>query len=132
LPSEETHVQQACHNRRLARTISRSDYPDWAATVIFYAAVHYVEAVLARHAAPPDDQPSSHADRMRAMNNDLRHFTKRVRRCYRRLLDKSHDARYEDWRSLGGFAQSDISALYLGALVPLAREMRKALRQRPT
>lgn len=95
---------------------------------MFYAAVHYVEAVLARHGAPPEDQPSSHADRSRAMSRDPRHCTAQVRKRFRRLRDKSHEARYQDWRSLGGFTASDISGLYVRKLVPLAREMRNALR----
>lgn len=44
------HVKQAEHNGSLATklvSVSPIEYKDWAITIAFYAAIHYVEAYLA-------------------------------------------------------------------------------------
>jgi|SRR6185437_14924822 len=40
------HIKQWSHNRKFAKTIDRS-FPDWQINVIFYAALHAVDAALA-------------------------------------------------------------------------------------
>ena len=46
MATAEEHKQQALHNERFLATIDRDEYPDWAATVIFYAAVHRVQMLF--------------------------------------------------------------------------------------
>jgi hypothetical protein len=49
MPGESVHQQQAVHNRNFFTEfrLAQSDYTDWAATVLFYTALHLVEAFLA-------------------------------------------------------------------------------------
>jgi len=42
MPQDFVHQFQAEHNERSANFV-RSDYPDWAVTMCFYAAIHWVE-----------------------------------------------------------------------------------------
>jgi hypothetical protein len=54
LPSKDEHLKQAQHNEQLADALSKGAYIDWAVTVLFYAALHYVDAVLAVSQVNPD------------------------------------------------------------------------------
>lgn len=49
MPSRERHLSQANGNERFLGTfdLKQTPYPDWAITVAFYAAVHWVEAYFA-------------------------------------------------------------------------------------
>ena len=38
------HLKQATHNKNAALKAAQSGYPDWAVTMCFYAALHYVKA----------------------------------------------------------------------------------------
>ena len=51
------HILQAQHNEELARKLVEDGYQfkDWAVTALFYAAVHYFEALL--HQEPPFTYP---------------------------------------------------------------------------
>ena len=40
------HRKQAEHNERFLDTLNKQQFPDWAATVIFYAAVHRVQRLF--------------------------------------------------------------------------------------
>jgi hypothetical protein len=46
----EEYLQQARHNSELAADIrkNQTEYLDWAATSLFYSAVHYVNAYFAK------------------------------------------------------------------------------------
>jgi len=47
MPTEDHHLVQARHNEEFVQhLISTPRFSDWAATGIFYAAVHYVEAAF--------------------------------------------------------------------------------------
>ena len=94
------YVQQAAHNLELATYLrkNRSDCLDWAATCLFYAAVHYVNAYLRKSniQIPRRHRGSEKAKtegRLNIIQQDqtLRH----VYINYRHLDDESRDARYE-------------------------------------
>lgn len=82
------HLAQARANRAFyEELLDRPEYHDWALTVLFYAALHYVDAFL----SPRD--PPNHWER-----NKLFAATPALRALwpkYRRLQDRSQDARYE-------------------------------------
>ena len=83
------HAQQAERNEQFfIRSLSPSSFFDWSVTALFYSALHYVDAYLARL----NIHPSSHKDRnwRVAQLPSLR----RVRQEYMHLLDRSIDARY--------------------------------------
>jgi len=89
MPGSADHVAKAEHNESFAAWLlaaRKPEYHDWVLVGSFYAAVHWVEAVLARH----HHHSASHADRADGIR---RHF----RVCYgpyRYLKDVSMSARY--------------------------------------
>ena len=89
MPDTVAHREQAEHNLRMYDSMDRSAYSDWAATVLFYAALHYVDAFLARKL---HYHPRGHADRDKLLHTV--HALKKIRVEYRELKDCSHNARY--------------------------------------
>jgi len=49
LPSRDEHLAQAAKNRKLAETLAKTEFLDWAVTIYFYVAVHDIESYLAIH-----------------------------------------------------------------------------------
>jgi hypothetical protein len=93
------YVAQAVHNIAFAADIRTNQhaYIDWAATCLFYAAVHYVNAYFVkssiaiprRHSSPDPRNPG----RMNIVQQDP--SLKAIYAPYRHLDDESRDARYE-------------------------------------
>lgn len=49
MPSLLAHLWQAGHNEKLAKELVESmTYKDWATTITYYAAIHYVEAAFSQ------------------------------------------------------------------------------------
>ena len=102
MPSLREHLEKSKHNETLADLLAtKNDYFDWAVTVLFYAALHYVDAVLSVSRL----DPLNHAQRHSAMgaNDTLR----RIFPEYRNLETMSRNARYfalpiraADWKSM--------------------------------
>lgn len=102
MPSLAAHLEKSKHNETLAEFLAtKTQYFDWAVTILFYAAVHYVDAVLSVSRL----DPLSHEQRHSAMgvNDTLR----RIFPEYRNLETMSRNARYfalpiraEDWKSV--------------------------------
>ncbi|MBM4033487.1 MAG: hypothetical protein FJ291_17125 [Planctomycetes bacterium] len=88
MATREKHLAQAGANRAFyEELLDRPQYRDWAVTALFYAAVHYVDAFLhPRH--PADHGTRNHLIRTSPLLQPL--YVK-----YRRLQDRSQDARYE-------------------------------------
>jgi hypothetical protein len=91
MPTRDEHLRQAEQNESLADGLRGRD-PGWAITVLFYAAVHYVEAYLDWSYAVHGCQQHSvdHFDREQAMGKYFAHVGKHYRPMYR----KSREARY--------------------------------------
>ena len=49
MPSRDEHLAQAAKNRKLAETLAKTEFLDWAVTIYFYVAVHVIESYLAIH-----------------------------------------------------------------------------------
>ena len=88
MPLQSEHITKAERNEKLAETLFRTSYIEWAVTVLFYAAVHYVDAILAASGLHPD----SHGQREDAINANPTLMT--VRPQYRILDTLSRNARY--------------------------------------
>lgn len=86
MATPDEHRQQAEHNREFLKTIDKSLFPDWAATVIFYIALHEVQMML--QSKGYDLQ--NHRDR----NRRLRESFRDVWRQYSRLYNFSRLSRY--------------------------------------
>jgi len=48
MPNEQSHLDLAKRNETFLQSINSSTFPDWVVTVAFYAALHYIDAFLAR------------------------------------------------------------------------------------
>jgi len=88
LPIQPEHISKAERNEKFAETVSKTAYLDWAVTVYFYAALHYVDAVLAVSGIHPD----SHTQRVDAIGANITLSV--VRPEYRLLETLSQNARY--------------------------------------
>ncbi|MGD0510703.1 MAG: hypothetical protein ABSA33_02585 [Candidatus Micrarchaeaceae archaeon] len=86
----QDHVNQAKFNEQLVSFLEGTAYPDWRATVVFYAAVHYVQAYFS--SLTPPLKFSRHKDRDTAIEND-KHVSA-IWNNYRSLKDWSREARY--------------------------------------
>jgi len=84
------HIRKARNNEVFATTFwpARSRYADWAITVYFYAAVHFVEAYF----ATIEIHCNNHGQRNQEV---AKRFPRRIASHYLRLYRESRRARYE-------------------------------------
>ncbi len=98
MPTSSEHLNWAQQNESLVSIFELTDAFEvtWAITVVFYAAVHYVDAYLVKFKY---NKPIDHAQRDSMIIKDD-HLTT-IWRDYKRLKDLSRAARYEcaDFRS---------------------------------
>ncbi|MBM4041274.1 MAG: hypothetical protein FJ290_22455 [Planctomycetes bacterium] len=88
MTTREQHLAQAKANKAFyEELLDRPEYHDWALTVLFYAALHYVDAFL----YPSDPPDHSTRNKLISRSPTLRSLYRK----YRRLQDRSQDARYE-------------------------------------
>jgi hypothetical protein len=87
MPTKSEHEVKAKNNRDFLATIDRQQFPTWAATVAFYAAMHLVEAI---RASSQHGHSASHNDRL--MYVQASHPM--IHSDYQALLNVSMLARY--------------------------------------
>ena len=88
------HINKALHNEAFIEqfNLPDSDFPDWAVTVISYAALHYVDALLAKSfgSFPKNHgERSSYVCRQPALQNNIGND-------YEDLKNDGAEARYTD------------------------------------
>ena len=93
MPTVTGHLSWAQGNEKFAGSFYLDDQIEinWAITVLFYSAVHYVDAYLVRH---NDKQPDRYGRDGAIMRDDNLFF---IWRHYKRLKDMSRSARYGFW-----------------------------------
>jgi hypothetical protein len=91
LARSSDHVKQAESNEKLASHLEKTPYADWRCTVLFYAALHYIQAYFGSQ--NPALVFERHSDRDTAILEDSQ--IKPIRRDYRALKDWSQNARYK-------------------------------------
>jgi hypothetical protein len=96
----EEYLQQARRNSEFAANIRENhvEYLDWAATCLFYSAVHYVDAYLVKVGIPIPRRHSSGGDPKNLGRTNIvqqESSLKTIYIHYRHLDDESRDARYE-------------------------------------
>jgi hypothetical protein len=101
MPSEDAHVSAALANAGLARKLLDESYTSWAVVLAFYAALHWVEAYLAR--IPAHSTSHKTQDTALATFQDLMP----IRSEYEALHTKADRARY----NLGTFTASEVESL---------------------
>ncbi|HBL10114.1 MAG TPA: hypothetical protein DD379_01520 [Cyanobacteria bacterium UBA11162] len=98
MASPQIHLEQAEHNERAASSV-KLDYPDWAVTMYFYSALHWVEWYARLNgcdiAREYDSGRSKHDSRQQYVNQlakELGHPS--LRKAYQNLEIDSRKARY--------------------------------------
>jgi hypothetical protein len=101
LPSKEDHIAKAEGNSTLALSMALDSQPkiDWALVILFYAAMHYVEAYL----ATVGQHLRSHTTRDKFVGRDAR--LRRIYSEYQDLKYYGYNARYE----MQEFTASDVT-----------------------
>ncbi|BAZ81403.1 hypothetical protein PN497_10975 [Sphaerospermopsis kisseleviana CS-549] len=96
----DIYLEQAKSNEKAARSIE-ADYPDWAVTMCFYAALHWVEYyacvsgfdIHAEYKA--DDKESLHTSRRKYVDDISQELgNPNLRKAYAYLEQESRKARY--------------------------------------
>jgi hypothetical protein len=94
MATSSQHILRWKHNRELIPKIP-NDYSDWIVTVVFYTALHAVEAVLAKDGL----DITSHRDRNKLLSTTGRY--EYIRKHYMQLYSLSQTTRYmvqpESW-----------------------------------
>jgi hypothetical protein len=103
MPNKDEHIEKARGNEAFAASITPDNQPriDWKLIVVFYAAMHYVEAYLAKAMAA---HLRSHTARDSYMGRDSN--LKRIYSEYQDLKYFGYSARYE----MCGLTRDDITA----------------------
>ncbi len=91
MPNRQRHLTKARENENLADTMASlpDRHTDWEVTMLFYSALHYVDAFLATRGV----HPKTHRERINLLAN-----TTNFARDYRTLLRRSMNARYHLYR----------------------------------
>lgn len=88
------HLAKARHNERFLQELrlDTTDFLDWAVTVAFYSALHYIDALLAyNHGFDPKD----HRERSTELTRHA-HLRKNVKYSFEDLKNDGIEARYTD------------------------------------
>ena len=116
VPSRQQHLANAESNQRLSLALQAGPHIDWSVTVLFYAALHLVEAALA-----PQTHSANHNARFANIRRhpQIRH----VYFDYYELYTRSLDARYD----CAPFTMQQVQTLYLPRYEPIKRHLQPLL-----
>lgn len=89
MPDVTDHILQARHNEEFYQATDKNVYSDWAMTAVYYAALHYIDAFLARVNII---DPGGHDVRDQEVRG--RAELRAISRLYFRLKSRSRNARY--------------------------------------
>ncbi len=114
MPGVTDHLNQASHNEQFYHVTDKSVYSDWAMTTVYYAALHYIDAYLAKAKIP---DPGAHDVRDSAVNRvaELRP----IANLYFRLKSRSRSARYCYVR----FSLADLHQSFNGDLANIKKHL---------
>lgn len=115
------HLGQAEHNLKLYEGLDRKVFSDWAATVLFYSALHYVDAFIFQQLKT---NPSGHSNRDQYLNKVTQ--LKALRPDYRILKDNCHNARYMPPTR---FSEKELGDMKTDNLGKIMRELREFVEQ---
>lgn len=114
MPNVADHLLQARHNEAFYQLTDRNVYSDWAMIVLFYAALQYVDALLARHGMI---DPGGHDVRDQEVHG--RRELQPILRHYFRLKNRSRNARYYCAR----FPLAELERSYQGDLAAIRNHL---------
>lgn len=107
MPAKDDHVDQAKHNFDFFQSLDKETYSDWAVTVLFYTALHYIDAFLATQSI----HPGSHDIRDKYVNRVSQ--LKPLYPSYSFLKNHSRNARYSPPTSFTGSDVSQLESVHL-------------------
>jgi hypothetical protein len=115
------HLAQAEHNEAFYQVLQASAFPsgDWQVTLLFYAALHYVDAYL-HQLQPAGVHASGHRERARHVSS---HVGANVALDYLELQLRSEDARYNGRR----YSDAEVGVLYSAEFTRIRTHVRGAL-----
>ena len=121
MPNRDEHLAQATHNTRFYNSFDKATYSDWAATVLFYTGLQYIDAFLATRGG--GIHPGRHAVRDNLVNTvaELRPIAV----DYLKLKSSSETARYFP---SARFPPEHVRKLEQVHLSRIATELRKYVR----
>lgn len=112
------HIAKAQENERLSQSLEQGPHYDWAVTVLFYAALHWVDA----HLSAVGIHPKDHRDRKKYIKR--RSNLAAIRGHYFYLKERSEDARYD----CVAFSRVKVQDMRQKKFEPLKQHMRTLLR----
>lgn len=116
------HILQAEHNETVLRVLRRSQRmtTDWQVTLLFYIALHYVDAYLHTLRPPTGIHPKGHRERGRQAGE---HLGLSLAADYYELQRRSEDARYNGRRA----SLPDVASLRANEFARIRTHVRAAL-----
>ncbi len=120
MPTVEQHINQARFNEELAEYLDGSPYPDWRATALFYAAVHYIQAYF--ESRNPPLRFGKHSARETAIQGD-KHISA-IWDDYRDLKDWSRKTRYSCIKP----EKADFASVISPSLLGIKKHLRAFIR----
>lgn len=134
MPGLQSHLAQAEHNEGYINFVRQHDpdgeFLDWRVTGAFYAAVHYVEALVFRDKPNRKEHCASHDERNWILRNEKRYEF--IWRQYRVLMEAAQFARYlsHNQKQLNDFREyfspdsvKELENVYLSRLRASARKL---------
>ena len=95
MPSEQEHNRQANHNEQVFQRLDSINIIDWAITVMFYTALHKVDAYLSRLSIHPRKHTSGDPTSLGRNDYISQMFPLNESMQYQRLYNASINSRYE-------------------------------------
>lgn len=121
------HIKKAERNEQFfqSHNLRASPFNEWGVVVLFYSAMHYVDAILAREIRlrPEYQHPQNHWERNTGVAQSL--TLGAVYKDYKLLYDRSLDARY----NCISFKAGVLNSLENTGFEPVKRCVRTALKR---
>lgn len=125
LKDHKFHLSKAKRNERFYRKhdLDTSTFNEWAVVVLFYASLHYVDAVLSQDTSLSDElrDPVNHIKRKEAISRCDNLLP--IARYYLELYDRSIDARYRHT----SFPEGSLHNIKTSLFEPVQSHLRKCL-----
>lgn len=120
-----SHIRKAERNEQFynSNNFNSSSFNEWGTVILFYSAMHYVDALLAQQSGlPPQRQhPTNHQIRNSVVANSLTLGC--IYKDYKSLHDRSRDARYSDI----SFPYTVLNSLKTAHFEPIKSHVRTSL-----
>lgn len=100
----QQHLNKAKHNEKflsLVEANSPDNYFDWKITIVFYIAIHYIDAYFASH----NDSIHSHEQRRHKLENGGNSVSMAFIDNYDNLYNICRNSRYNGFRDEAAFTQ---------------------------